>query len=300
MQQSLLRTLRLTLTTLSLGLCLSYCSDNTGSDSTSVVTPPKDVASDQNQQKLSIAEQQKAAAKLIKKHHLYRYPTLTTMLAVKNAEQTIAAVEQAGGRVDYNPNLGQGSEIGFLIVSLPPEKLLDKDFIESLDLRAMNVSHPKIASYKLMANTPKRAFEKSIYVPIEDIKIPQLQKANNDDKLLGEGVTIAVIDTGIDASHPAFGDRVIYWNDQTEETQVELKKAELDKEGKLLVKLGGKDLSVELPESIKAKTELLVGTISEAALAAQVSFEEKRDSKKIGGCPPSRWNLFEPRIVFPS
>jgi subtilisin family serine protease len=220
---------------------------------------------------------QKQNENIIKENKLYRYPTLTTLLAVKDVNKTVRVINEAGATLVYDPNLGEGSQIPFLIASIPPKKLLDKKFIEDLDLRAMNISTGKVNRIEKMSAASDRAFSDNVFVPIDDIRIPELQKNYNAGADLGDNVTVAVIDSGVDASHPVFQNRVVYWTDQTEETQVALNPASIS-DGK--INLNKKEL--KLPAGINESKEAFAGVISEESLGAQASFEEKQGETNPG------------------
>ena len=61
-------------------------------------------------------------------------PELTLLLRVNDVRRTANLVTKAGGKIVYDPNLGIGNDIPFLVVNLPPSKLNDKKFIDSLKL----------------------------------------------------------------------------------------------------------------------------------------------------------------------
>ena len=61
-------------------------------------------------------------------------PELTLLLRVNDVRRTADLVTKAGGKILYDPNLGIGNDIPFLVVNLPPTKLNDKKFIDSLKL----------------------------------------------------------------------------------------------------------------------------------------------------------------------
>jgi subtilisin family serine protease len=215
---------------------------------------------------------------LIKENKLYRYPTLTALLAVKDARRTIEVLKAAGAAVVYDPNLGNGSQIPFLIASIPPQKLSDQDFIEKLELKALSISEAGgLSRIEQKSETPRRAFGDNVYVPLNDIRIPHLQKDHNEGRPLGRNVTVAIIDSGIDAGHPVFQDRVVYWSDQTEETQVALEKLEVKEGG-----VSFQSKTVKLPAALTSAKEVYAGLISEEKLGVQASFEEKAQEKNPG------------------
>ena len=76
---------------------------------------------------------------------------------------------------------------------------------------------------------------------------------------------VAVIDTGVDASHPVFQDRVIYWNDATQEGRIALEKLKVT-DGK--VSYQSKMLKV--PGRIAHNPAVYVGVFDETTMGVQV------------------------------
>ncbi|MFK7777245.1 MAG: S8 family serine peptidase [Gimesia sp.] len=206
-------------------------------------------------------------------------PELTLLLRVNDVRRTAKLVTKAGGKVIYDPNLGIGNDIPFLVVNLPATKLNDRKFIDSLklpsgvmeELMPQNIvpqAEPTAITTD-SSNTPnlKVAPETdfdSLYVPLEDIKIPALRK-RVAGKGLGEGTIVAIIDTGIDTSHPVFQDRVIFWNDATREGRMKLTRLrQLD--GKIEIE---PRKFIALPETIKELDYVYFGYIDEKKLGFQ-------------------------------
>ena len=174
------------------------------------------------------AVQAKAAKTLIAKHGLFKYESLTVVLAVKNAQKTAAIVKAAGGEIVYDPNLGRGHVIPFLIVNLPPEKVVDKNFVAALDVKAMSIDHASMNEITLQNAGEETAIEEgapvsfdNIYVPNADVNLPAFRN-RQPGQGLGEGTIVAVIDSGVDAAHPIFQDRVVYWDDSTEQSKFDV------------------------------------------------------------------------------
>ena len=207
-------------------------------------------------------------------------PELTLLLRVNDVRRTAKLVTKAGGKIIYDPNLGIGNDIPFLVVNLPPSKLNDKKFIASLKLpsgvmeellpqKIVPQAEPAVTTAaegtkapELQA-APEPDFD-SLYVPLEDIKIPTLRK-RVAGKGLGEGTIVAIIDTGIDTSHPVFQDRVIYWNDATREGRMKLTRMrQLD--GKIEIE---PRKFIALPETIKELDYVFFGYIDEKKLGFQ-------------------------------
>ena len=205
-------------------------------------------------------------------------PELTLLLRVNDVRRTADLVTKAGGKIVYDPNLGIGNDIPFLVVNLPPSKLNDKKFIDSLKLPSgvmEEIIPEKIVPQQTLEPTPEQpqipqlkevpeADFDSLYVPLEDIKVPTLRK-RKAGKGLGEGTIVAIIDTGIDTSHPVFQDRVIFWNDATREGRSPLTRVrQLD--GKIEI---SDRKFVALPETIKENETVFFGYIDEKKLGFQ-------------------------------
>ena len=205
-------------------------------------------------------------------------PELTVLLRVNDVRRTADLVKKAGGKIVYDPNLGIGNDIPFLVVNLPPSKLNDKKFIDSLKLPSgvieeilphkntpQGVLEPTPEQPKVpeLQEVPEADFD-SLYVPLDDIKVPALRK-RVAGKGLGEGTIVAIIDTGIDTSHPVFQDRVIFWDDATREGRSPLSRVrQLD--GKFEI---ADRKFVALPEMIKENETVFFGYIDEKKLGFQ-------------------------------
>ena len=200
------------------------------------------------------------------KQALTGLPDQTMLIEVKDARKAAELVKKAGGQVDYDPNLGVGHDIRFLVVTLPGEKIVDRKFLESLELTS------GVSSFTDDCGCDERELPEdgelrfdSLFVPIEDIKLPELRE-RADGQALGKGTLVAVIDTGVDASHPAFQNRVVFWSDATREGRISLEKLRVI-EGK--VRFEDKDLTV--PKRIAENKEIFVGVFDETAMGVQVS-----------------------------
>lgn len=204
-------------------------------------------------------------------HKLYSYPELTVLLAVKDAQRTVEKVKAAGGKITYDPNLGQGHDIPFLIAELPPEKIVDKKFVEGLNLNAISVDHPSIRKVSLKNQPLLPSPEGDLYVPTEEIKIPELRKRGGNSR--GKNSLVAIIDTGVDASHIAFGDRVVYWADLTREGRTLVQPAKLE-DGKIVVK---QKIRWDIPSRIDTNAPIYIGKFDEAGLGAQNSDKKKSE-----------------------
>jgi tripeptidyl-peptidase II len=195
-------------------------------------------------------------------------PALTVILAVKDAQKTAALITANKGTIDYDPNRGQGSSIPFIVADLPSEKLLDMKFMASLDLNGVNVESPdhQGISVQDIATSPQAnpsTLPSQVYIPTSEVGVEKL-RAIDAGKGLGENTIVAVLDTGVDASHPVFQDRVIFWNDATQEGRFALSSVKVDQG-----KIAGEKAA--LPDAIKGNAAVLVGVINEGILTTQLT-----------------------------
>ena len=193
-------------------------------------------------------------------------PDFTLLIEVKDARKAAIIVKKAGGEVLYDPNLGIGHDIPFLVVNLPAEKVVDEEFIKSLELKSGD-PRPSIQSDCGCEEPPdtkqgELSFD-SLFVPVEDINLPKLQ-ARVPGEARGKGILVAVIDTGVDASHPVFQDRVIYSSDATQEGRIKLEKLKVF-DGKISFQ----EKSIEVPKRIAGNKEVFVGVFDEMAMGIQ-------------------------------
>lgn len=248
---------------------LSSCSKQNLSPSEHVGDAPKEDPK-KPQAQTPPAALPKEVLEAIQTHKLYTYPEITVLLAVKDAQRTAEKIKSAGGKITYDPNLGQGSDIAFLIAEIPPEKVLDADFVKSLDLKAISVDHPLIRRIKPASGRVADPIMETA-VPVADVKIPELRRRPGNSR--GENVLVAVIDTGVDASHLAFQDRVVYWADLTREGRVAVAEVKAEN-GK--IKVGEEQWDV--PAAIKDEAPIYLGTFDEKAMGSQ-----NGDADKIAG-----------------
>ncbi len=216
-----------------------------------------------------------------------RYAELTVILAVKDAQKTGRTIEAAGGKVTYDPNFGDGSEIPFLIAELPPKKLFENEFIQSLELRGISVDHPRIRSYKPLQAPGNFS---PIYVPTNEVGVVEFRKRPGN--VLGENTLAAVIDTGIDAAHFAFQDRVVYWADLTREGTVDVE----------VGKVTGTQVTVKdgvlwtIPSGIDSKKPIYVGVFSEEEMGVQAAEADKLAGQ--GGFDLNGNGLYDDEYLF--
>ncbi len=209
---------------------------------------------------------------------LFNYPELTFLIQVKDAQAARAVVAQYGGEVIYDPNLEVGADIGWLVVTLPPKTVSNAEFRNALKGNARKIALSDSRARKnYQVNMPanKAVALDQINVPTKDIQLDQLQ-ARYPQKVLGEDTVVAVIDTGVDASHPAFQDRVVFWADATQEARVVLTEQTANA-GQLSI---ASDLKLAVPKTFaEAEVEkFYVGVIEETKMWAQLN-----DADKVAG-----------------
>jgi len=214
--------------------------------------------------------------KTIIKSKLYSYPELTTLLAVNDVKLTTDKIIAEGGTIVYDPNRGKGSSIGFIVANLPPEKILDDKFIGSLNLKAISIENSALNKISPMGETPTELT--NLTVPFHEIGVKELRETY-PGKALGKNVTVAIIDTGIDASHPAFGDRVVYWQDLTREGDVFLKEAALSEKSEIALEKGK---VLKVPSLFKEGSKIYLGKIDEHALGSQLDDADRTASTTSG------------------
>ena len=225
------------------------------------------------------AHAQKAAT-VDGKEKLAGYPEITLLIEVKDARKASGIITKNGGKIVYDPNLGVGHDIPFLVVTLPGEKVVDEKFIKSLELvSGTSTFHAESASDcdcdrdSKPDQQPEPLNFDTLFVPVEDIKLPKLRERSKG-KGRGKGIKVAVIDTGVDASHPVFQDRVIFWHDATQEGRVELKKLKVI-EGKVTFN----DKTLDVPKRISGNKEVFVGVFDETAMGIQFSDFQKTQER---------------------
>lgn len=211
-------------------------------------------------------------SQMIQDNQLQLYPELTMTVWAKDVKTTAAKIVAAGGKILFDPTYGAHTKSSFLVVSLPPDQLMDKKFVGGLGLLSAKVSHPVRNNIRPIGTLESEDgdAQAAIQVPIKDIGIPELQKKMPEGKRLGEGTVIAIIDTGVDASHPVFQDRVVYWSDDTQEGRAAVTKLAV-KDG--AVEIAGKALKV--PAMWKDHESVYIATAVEAAMSAQSSDDDK-------------------------
>jgi subtilisin family serine protease len=193
------------------------------------------------------------------------YPEVTLLIEVKDARKAAGLVQKAGGQVIYDPNLGVGHDIPFLVINLPGDKVVDEAFIKSLELRSGGSTFHSDCGCSTLPEQDRQPLNfDSLFVPVEDIKLPKLRE-RVPGQARGKGILVAVIDTGVDASHPVFQDRVVYWSDATREGRISLEKVKVI-EGKVTYQ----EKSLSVPKRIAENKEIFIGIFDETAMGIQV------------------------------
>jgi tripeptidyl-peptidase II len=216
---------------------------------------------------------------MIKKHKLHRYEDLVMQVSVYDAQKTAALIKKEGGKVIYDPNLGRGTGINFLIVSLTADMANDKLFIESLNLKNVKVEVPTEEGILPLAAGGVITPMKDLFIPINEIKIDQLRK-NNPGEALGEDTIIGIIDTGVDPSHPAFQDRVVYWQDMMDEVKREVKTVQVSTK-QVTIKVGDEDKVIDLPKDLSGHKEVYYTLFEEKSLSNHVNSKVKEGKKGL-------------------
>ena len=215
----------------------------------------------------------------------YQYPALTIILnPAGDVQKSIRELVKGGGVLVYDPNNGEGSDIGFYIAELTPDQINDSKYLKRLNLKAGMVSR-NIKGHQTPNNSRLDFPDDSAnYIPVKNVGLFDLV-SQDEQAILGEGTVTAVIDTGIDASHPAFNSRVDYVYDATEETKTKLLKIRM-LEGETVAEpaldLEKTDLpqdiknaKIVLPKEAKGSDALYIGLIDEAKFFAQLSEADK-------------------------
>ncbi len=202
----------------------------------------------------------------------YRYPSLTLILVPKgDIQKSIEALIAGGGELIYDPNNRLGATVPFYLASLSPEQINDSSFMESLKLKAASLDSSNTLVKPVTTKLKSGSITPENFIPTKSVGIDSVVGYGETRESLGEDTVVAVIDTGVDASHPGFEGRVDYWYDATEEVQVSLKPVATSN---LTFSLDQKVL--ELPRDI-AKGEVFIASLKESDLAAQLSNTGKEE-----------------------
>ena len=212
---------------------------------------------------------------------LFQVATYTVILSPKgDVQSSIETLLAGGAKLVYDPNNRSSGTIPFYIAELTPNQINDSKFLGSLKLQAASFDFGTEMAQPLEGNPisedetiPTATIDYTKYIPTNSVRLDQLGEHSE----LGENVTVAVIDTGVDASHPALKDRVVYWYDATEQTKTELTKLSVS-EDSVEINDGEKTTKILLPKALKGEEEIYTATIDESKLVAQL----KRELPKKG------------------
>ena len=249
-------------------LVLQSCGDSSKSSRLNTDLVPKDQAPAVREIKDDQQVIKSLQTEVVK---LYNHPTLTLILIPKaDVQDSIEALVKGGGKLIYDPNTGLGSSIPFYIAELTPEQINDSKFLGSLKLKAAQIDHPKAAISPIKTKISTDDIDVTNYIPKDSVKINELLAPGESTEDLGKGITVAVIDTGIDASHPGFNGRVDYWYDATQETRTKLIEKEVSAQGDISID----NQTFKLPKNI-AKGKVYASVIKEKEFYAQLSTSSK-------------------------
>ena len=245
---------------------LSSCGDKS-SDNSKTKLVPKDNFQENLKTQPSVEVEIQTQLKKIKQS-----PTITMVLMPKSdVQESIASLKSGGAKLIYDPNNGLSGSIPFYIAELTPDQISDTEFLVSLNLKAASIDSSETAAKPIETKIHSTTLDFTNYIPADSVEIGKL----GDKTQLGKGVTVAVIDTGIDASHPAFGDRVVYWYDGTQETRTELKKVNV-LQSTISVDLNGELKKITLSKEITDGRDVYAAIMSEKNFSAQLDAETKK------------------------
>lgn len=206
---------------------------------------------------------------------VHQSPTITLVMMPSNDFQTsVKELKAGGGKLVYDPNNGHGGTIPFYIAELTPEQINDTAFIKKLNLKAAKIDAEEFAARPIETKFNAKSLDLTSFIPTDSVKLDDL----GDRQELGKGITVAVIDTGIDASHPAFGNRVDYWYDATEETKTPFKETVMTNRS-LRVDIEGEKVKVQLPKTISPKAQVYTALMSEKNFIGQLEQKDKYGKK---------------------
>lgn len=214
-------------------LVLQSCGKKSGNSKSDSTLVPSENAP----QVREIRDDQKVIASLqTEVVKLYNHPTLTLILIPKTDVQvSIKALVEGGGKLVYDPNKGLGNTIPFYVAELSPEQINDSAFLGSLKLKAAQIENPTNAIKPIKTKISTDTIDVTNYIPKDSVAINDLLSDGETTEDLGKGVTVAVIDTGIDASHPGFNGRVDYWYDASQETRTKLEASKVSADGDITI-----------------------------------------------------------------
>lgn len=239
-------------------LLLGSCSNKSSDDSKTKLKPKKEVSL---KPKVSVESEIQTQLKKIK-----QAPTITLVLMPKSdLQESITSLKSGGAKLVYDPNNGLGGTIPFYIAELTPDQINDTEFLSSLKLKAASIDSIETAATPIGTKLRSTDLDFTNYIPTDSVNIEKLGEKTS----LGEGITVAVIDTGIDASHPAFGGRVVYWFDGTQETRTELRKVDV-LQNTISLELNGEAKKISLPKEVIEGKEVFAAIMSEKEFTTQL------------------------------
>ena len=107
---------------------------------------------------------------------LKQYPEVTLLIEVKDARKAEKLIRKSGGKIVYDPNLGIGHDIPFLVVTLPGDKIVDAAFIKSLELKSGTAPFHSGGGCRETVNEERQPLNfDSLFVPVKDINLPKMQ-----------------------------------------------------------------------------------------------------------------------------
>jgi subtilisin family serine protease len=241
---------------------LIACAKESENDNKTTLVPSK-----ATQSKAEVASDLKTQIK-----KLNHFPIFTVIMVPKVDVQTsIEALTKGGGKLVYDPNNGYSSTIPFYIAELTPKQINDEKFIKSLSLKAATIDAKETQQEIIETRLNSGDLEFTNFIPVESVGLTELGEQTD----MGKNVTVAVIDTGIDASHPAFGNRVVYWFDGTEETKTELTLVQ-PTNNSVEIEINKKKTKVVLPKNLPSG-DLYVGVMDEKNYTAQLRGPSKKE-----------------------
>lgn len=228
----------------------------------------------------------------LEKRKLYKFSTVILMIFPESVIKAKKMILDKGGKIIYDPNLGKNGSHKFLIVELAPELIDDLEFVTELSLfRATIFSNGLEEPKHLDADNNKKLKKDEVaisdfsknnaFVPIENIGLKELREKVKRNSS-GEDIIVGIVDSGVDASHPAFGDRVIFWKDsagRTKTSLVEVTPEDNDKKDEKIIKFPGKEDGEEerqmlLPTSLCSGKKFYLGVMDEE----KINYISKRKS----------------------
>ena len=199
----------------------------------------------------------------------YQYPQITVILMPQgDVQKSIAALLKGGGALLYDPNYGHGTDIPFYIAHLTPEHINDTQFLLGLNLRQASIDENPSRAYPILdvSDENESTDISNTFIPVGRVALETL----GTHRELGKDITVAIVDSGIDASHPAFNGRVVYWYDATMETKTSFHSAQLDEAGEIAIALAQETKKVLIPESYR-QGDLYYALMDEKNFTAQLA-----------------------------